>query len=313
MFAPKMKVYRSLNEIPHLPGSVVTIGTFDGLHAGHRAIFEQVIQLAQKTKGESVVLTFEPHPRLVLSPSNDPVFMLQTLDEKLTHLRELGIQHTVVLNFTSELASTHWRDFVKTYLVDALQAQHLVIGYDHHFGKNREGTIQQLREAAPEFGFEVHEIPAFLIHETKVSSTKIRKALLEGNVKEAAQLLGYPYVLKSTVIEGRKLGRTIGFPTANLAMPEGNKLVPANGVYAVHVVVNNQLYKGMLNIGVKPTFGENDRSIEVHIFDFNTEIYGQQIQINFVERLRNEQTFTGIDALVEQLEKDRKAALQVLA
>lgn len=313
MFAAKMKVYRSLSEIPHLPGSVVTIGTFDGLHAGHRAIFEQVIQLAQKSKGESVVLTFEPHPRLILSPSNDPIFVLQTLDEKLTHLRELGIEHAVVLNFTKELASTHWHDFVKTYLVDTLQAQHLVIGYDHHFGKNREGTIQQLRLAAPEFGFEVHEIPAFLIDETKVSSTKIRKALLEGNVKEAAHLLGYPYVLKSTVTEGRKLGRTIGFPTANLAMPDGNKLVPANGVYAVHVVVNNQLHKGMLNIGVRPTFGGNERTIEVHIFDFNSEIYGQQIQINFVERLRNEQTFTGIDALVEQLEKDRKAALQVLA
>lgn len=307
-----MNVYYATQDFEAIDNAVVTIGTFDGVHGGHQKIFKQLNDIAFKNKGQSVAITFEPHPRLVLSSNKAPIFLLQTPEEKLKTLEDAGIQHVLVLPFTLELAHMHWLDFVKEILVNAVKTKHLVIGYDHHFGNNREGNIRQLEAVSAEFGFEVHEIPAYLIDETKVSSTKIRRALLDGDVKQAAHLLGRPYSIQSEVIKGRQIGRTIGFPTANILPPNDHKLIPAIGVYAVKTLVKNQWYNGMANIGTRPTFDGQTINIEVHLFDFIDDIYGQQIQINFVERLRNEIKFTGIDALVEQLHHDRTLAMHAL-
>lgn len=310
--ALSMKVYYATKDFKAIDNAVVTIGTFDGVHGGHQKIFKQLNDIVVQNNGQSVVITFEPHPRLVIKSNKEPIYLLQTPAEKLKALEQAGIQHVLILPFTTELANMHWLDFVKEILVNTVKTKHLVIGYDHHFGNNREGNIRQLEGVSSEFGFEVHEIPAFLIDETKVSSTKIRQAIMNGDVKQAAHLLGRPYSIQSEVIKGRQVGRTIGFPTANVMIPSEHKLVPAMGVYAVKTLVKNIWHNGMANVGVRPTFDEQTLSIEVNLFDFNDDIYGQQIQINFVERLRNEIKFTGIDALVEQLHHDRLQAMHEL-
>lgn len=291
---------------------VVTVGTFDGVHIGHRKIIDRINEMASDVGGESVVLTFHPHPRLVLFPDDNDLRLLNSQDEKISLLREAGVQHLVILPFTAEFSRLTATEYVRDILVNGLHVHKLVIGYDHHFGRNRTGGIAELSELASTYGFEVEEIPAQDIDDVKVSSTKIRNALLSGDVKTANTYLGSTYSISGTIVEGNKLGRTIGFPTANIAVPESTKLIPSKGVYAVTIELQNGSYRGMLNIGERPTVADNvGLTIEAHLFDFDSEIYNEPIKVYLLERIRDEMRFDGMEELKEQLKKDRIRVLNV--
>ena len=300
-----MKIYHSINEFTSTKKTIVTLGTFDGVHIGHNAILDTICRAAQHENLESVILTFFPHPRLVVSNNYD-IKLLNTIEEKSILLEKKGIQNFIIHPFDKVFSELSPREFVTQVLVDKLNIQKIIIGHDHKFGKNRAADFNDLINFGKEFGFEVEEISAQQINEVSVSSTKIRNSLLEGNISLANEYLGYPYILSGNVIKGNQLGRTIGFPTANIEIPEDYKLIPKNGVYVVTVNVNNQLVLGMMNIGVKPTLGENKLSIEVYLLDFDTDIYNQKIQVNVLERLRDEQKFESFEALKTQLEVDKQ-------
>ncbi|MES2865111.1 MAG: bifunctional riboflavin kinase/FAD synthetase [Bacteroidota bacterium] len=300
-----MKIYHSFNEFVTSKKTVVTLGTFDGVHIGHNAILDKICKAAQKENLESVILTFFPHPRLIVSDNYD-IKLLNTMEEKSTLLQKKGIQNFIIHPFDKTFSELSPREFVAQVLVEKLNIQKIIIGHDHKFGKNRAADFNDLINFGKEFGFEVEEISAQQINEVSVSSTKIRNSLLEGNISLANDYLGYPYILSGNVVKGNQLGRTIGFPTANIEIPEEYKLIPKNGVYVVTANVNNQVVFGMMNIGVKPTLGENKLSIEVHLLNFDSHIYNQKIQVNVLERLRDEQKFESFNALKSQLELDRK-------
>lgn len=305
-----MKVFRSLESYQQAEKTVATIGTFDGLHNGHRIILDQVISAAKDIGGESVLISFHPHPRLVLFPDDNPLRLLQTIDEKIDKLEEIGVDRLLLVPFTKEFSRLTSQQFIENVLVDVVGIDQIIIGYDHHFGKGRTGGLDDLREGGAVHGFSVEEIPAVAINDAKISSTKIRNALLEGDLSTAESYLGYPYGFGGTVVEGEKLGRKLGFPTANIK-PEGQlKLIPANGVYFVKVSVDGREFFGMMNIGNKPTAGEFKRTLEVHLLDFDEDIYGKQIQISFRDKLREEKKFPSLEALKEQLGKDREACLE---
>lgn len=307
-----MKIYRQLDEIVELKNPVVTIGTFDGVHIGHRKILESLIKSAQEINGLSMVMTFDPHPRHVLQP-NRKVTLLTLLEEKIELLKNVGIDAIFIQHFDLNFSSLTSNEFVENILVKGLGVKKLVIGYDHHFGKNRNGSLADLQMLGKINGFEVEEIPAQDVDHVVVSSTKIRNAIEEGAVEKANEFLGYAYAITSKVIEGRKLGRTIGFPTANLALPTEMKLIPLSGVYAVKVTAEHNTYKGMLNIGFKPTIAENQvLSAEVHILDFNQQIYGKTIKIEFIRRIRSEMKFENFDKLAEQLQEDKRTVSNIL-
>ncbi len=296
--------YQHLQE-PFPVNPVVTVGTFDGVHLGHQTILARLRETAQRLKGETVVITFDPHPRAVLRPVDDSLHILQTVPEKAERLEALGIDHLLILQFTKEFAALSYNEFVEQVLVQTVGTRHLIVGYDHQFGRNREGSFANLRQLGQLFNFNVEEIPAHEIDEVTISSTRIRNALLSGEVSHAAAYLGYPYNLTTNVVEGNQLGRTIGFPTANLEIPGDRKLIPANGVYAVTVRHQKNVYAGMLNIGFRPTVSNmQQRVAEVHLLNFNGNLYGQVLQVEFVERIRNEQKFESLEALVEQLHRD---------
>lgn len=307
-----MRVYRSLNELPVIKNAIVTQGTFDGVHAAHRVIINRVKELAQQRNGETVLMTFDPHPRLVLFPDDHGLKLLQTLDEKISALEKEGIDHLLVIPFTKEFSELTSLQFISDVLVSKIGTKVLVIGYDHRFGKNREGAFDHLKTSSSKYGFEVEEIPEQDVEEVAISSTRIRKALEIGDVVTASKYLGKFYSITGEVKQGKQLGRTIGYPTANIKIEDPNKLIPADGVYAVKVVFNNQTYRGMLNAGYRPTVDGITHSIEVHIFDFNENIYNQRIEILYVDKLREEMKFGGLDALKNQLEKDKLHAIAVL-
>ncbi|MCB0700255.1 MAG: bifunctional riboflavin kinase/FAD synthetase [Chitinophagales bacterium] len=308
-----MAIFNSTDGLPNFNKAVLTIGTFDGVHLGHRTILEEVVKHATETGGESILITFEPHPRKLLFPDK-PIEILTPLNEKLEQITAIGIQHVVVVPFTHEFASQSAAEYVRDFLVAKFHPASIVIGYDHHFGADRKGNIQLLNELKDEYGFEVVEINAQLIENAAVSSTKIRNAVKSGDVAFAANMLNRHYSLKGTVIEGAKLGNTIGYPTANIKPLNAEQIIPGKGVYAVKVNVEGQTHTGMLNIGVKPTVSEgNALSIEVNIFDFSENIYGKEIEVSFVARIRDEQMFEGVDALKQQLGKDKADALIILA
>ncbi len=305
-----MKVYFSLEDFTPLNNAVVTTGTFDGVHLGHKKILNQLNRVAQQSGGESVLLTFNPHPRLVLQPDAD-LRMINSQAEKIELLKKTGLNHLIIHPFTKEFSRTSSLDFVRNILVNSIGAKKLVIGYDHHFGRNREGSFEHLKEFGPVYGFEVEEIPAKDVENTTVSSTKIRRALLNGQLKTASEYLGYTFLLNGLVVEGEKIGQSIGFPTANILLKDPHKIIPADGVYAVEVsfpAQPNQHFKGMCNIGNRPTFNGRFKTIEVHIFDFNKNIYGQQITLSFKQHLRSEIKFENAEALVQQLHKDAQQA-----
>lgn len=302
-----MKVFNDFEAISNVKNPVLTIGTFDGVHLGHQKIIDQLNREAEKIGGESVLFTFYPHPRMVIYPETHGLKLLQTQEEKLDKLERMGLKNVILFPFTFEFSRLTALEFVRDYLVNKLHVRKMVIGYDHQFGKNREGSLEFLQQICETYDFEVIEIPAHDIDDVNVSSTKIRESILVGNVERAAEFLGEPYSLSGEVVKGKALGRTIGFPTANIKVKNTEKLVPSNGVYAVTVSFDNRSYLGMMNVGVRPTVsGENDLSLEVNILDFDEDLYNKTLYVNFHARLRDEQRFDGVEELVEQLKKDEK-------
>ncbi|MES2798817.1 MAG: bifunctional riboflavin kinase/FAD synthetase [Bacteroidota bacterium] len=301
-----MRIFDGFDGVEQIKNAVLTIGTFDGVHIGHQRIIEQLNVEAKKNGGESVLFTFFPHPKMVLFPDSHQLKLLQTQDEKLEKLAQFGLQNTLVFPFTKEFSRMTATEFVRDFLVNKLNVKKLIIGYDHQFGKNREGNIEFLKEVAPIYGFELIEIPAQEIDEVNVSSTKVRRALMEGDVETAASYLGSAYQLNGIVVKGKQLGRTIGFPTANIDLQSDLKLVPAKGVYAVQVKLEDgMIYHGMMNIGERPTVDNSHKvSIEVHVFDFKADIYKQTISVQLLRRIRDEQKFDSIELLTKQLQED---------
>ncbi|WP_285010766.1 bifunctional riboflavin kinase/FAD synthetase [Pedobacter faecalis] len=304
-----MKIYHQLSEFNKLSNAVVTIGTFDGVHYGHQKIVKQLCDKAKALRAESVILTFFPHPRLIIDPENQDLKMINTIQEKANILETLGVDHLIIIPFTRDFSNLSPEDYIRNILVDTIGVKHLIVGYDHRFGKDRQGGMKELEFYADLFGYSIEQIPEQDINDVAVSSTKIRKALLDGDVALAAKYLGYHFSLRGRVIKGDKIGRTIGFPTANIFIEETYKLIPSDGIYAVTVYLNESLFKGMAYIGQRPTINGMTRNIEVNIFDFEKEIYGQEITMNFMEFLRQDEKFTGLEALKLQLEKDKTATL----
>ena len=294
---------------------VVTVGIFDGVHLGHRHILEHLRHEADSSKGESVVVTLWPHPRMVLKQEDNDFRMLNTLDEKIKLLDETGIQHLVILPFTPEFSRLSSCDFIEQVLVRGVGIKQLVVGYNHRFGRDREGDYGKLKTCAEKFGFGISQLKAYQLKDRKISSSEIRNSLTRGAVSEAIHLLGRPYALSGTVIGGSRLGTSIGFPTANITPDEKHKLLPADGVYAVEAELKNQIYKGMMNMGSRPTVNDDPdrKTIEVHLIDFEDNIYSERIIIRFIERLRDEQRFDSIEALKEQLVADREKTRLVFA
>ena len=308
-----MKVYSSIEEFKNVERPIVTTGTFDGVHFGHRKIIDRLKKVAQNCDGETVVLTFSPHPRMVLFPDDQDLKLLNTIEEKKHLLEKAGVQHLIIQSFTKEFSRISSINFVRDILVNKLNTHKLVIGYNHHFGRNREGSFEHLQEFSPIYGFEVEEIPIQLLDNVGVSSTKIRKALFHGDVKTAADYLGYQYQIAGTVVKGNAIGRTIEFPTANLKLDNVKKNIPADGVYAVWVTVDNTIHRGMMNIGIKPTINNFTRTLEAHLLDFDEDIYGKRIIIQFVKRVRDEIAFQKLSELKKQLEIDRALTLNILS
>ena len=308
-----MKVYHSISDFQNVSRPILTTGTFDGVHFGHKIIIDRLKEIAKNQNGETVLLTFSPHPRMVLFPDDHNLQLINTLDEKIKLLEQAGIEHLIIHPFTKAFSRTTSMQFVRDIIVNELNTHKLVIGYNHHFGRNREGSFEHLKEYAPLYGFEVEEISAQLIDDVSISSTKIRNSLLSGDVSKAADYLGYNYPLKGQVIEGQQIGRTLGFPTANLKVLDGSKLIPKDGVYAVHVEVKRQTFKAMMNIGNNPSLISKKHSLEVHIFDFDSDIYDEQIEVRFIKRIREEISFDNLDALKIQLEQDEYTAKAILS
>jgi riboflavin kinase / FMN adenylyltransferase len=307
-----MEVIRDVSSFPRLSYAVVTSGTFDGVHIGHQKILKRVIKRAKQNNGQSVVITFWPHPRLVLFPEDNKLKLLSTIDERIEQLRSFGIDYLLIIPFTKEFSRTSSRSFITDILVKAINTKLLVIGYDHRFGKNREGSFEHLKARSQQYGFEVEEIPRQDIDDVGVSSTKIRRALECGDVETAHNYLGRYYTITSKVVEGDKIGRSIGFPTANLALPEPHKLIPVNGVYAVWVNIGAERFPGMMNIGFRPTVDGKELRLEVNVFNFERDIYGSTITIEFVEHLRNERLFNSLEDLKIQLSEDKLSAERIL-
>ena len=299
-----MKVYKHLSEFKPINNAVVTTGTFDGVHIGHQKIIHRVKEIAHQIAGQSVIITFHPHPRLVLFPEDNHLKMLNTLPEKIKLLEASGIAHLIIIPFTKEFSRLSSVDFIQQILVDQIGTKKLVIGYDHHFGKNREGSFEHLKHYGPSYGFEVEEIPKQDINDVGVSSTKIRTALAQNQIVIANQYLGYPYAIEGVVVKGDQIGRSIGFPTANIQIQESHKLIPADGIYAVHMLWQSQTYKGMLYIGDRPTVQGSKKVIEVNIFEFDQEIYDEQIQVKLIQYIRADQKFDSLDALKLAIQQD---------
>lgn len=310
----KVKLHTDLKEFNSI-NPVVTIGTFDGVHLGHQKVIQRLREIAKKHKGETVIFTFYPHPRLVTSPNETNLRLLTTLNEKIKLFENFGIDHLIVYPFNKDFSDLTYIEFVKQILVDKMKTHCLVVGYDHKFGKNREGGFEYLKKCATQFNFKIEKLNALFVDSENVSSTKIREALQNGDIKLAKHYLGYNFTLHGIVVPGKQLGRKLGFPTANIEASDKHKIIPGYGVYAVNVILNKSEYKGMLNIGTRPTFNKNadNRSIEVNIFDFSDNIYGQEVTLVFIDKIRNEQKFDGIEMLVEQLKQDKETALKILS
>lgn len=307
-----MKVFTDIHDCK-INNPVVTLGSFDGVHKGHLKVLSRLKEIAQATGGESVILTFSPHPRQVLYPNEENIELLSTKDEKIALLEQAGVDNIIFYPFTKDFSKLSYSDFVKDILIGELGMKFLVVGYDHRFGSNREGDFSQLSELSKDFGFAIEKEEAFNLHDVNISSTKIRNALSIGDVKVAREYLGYNYCLEGNVIDGQKLGRKIGFPTANIDILDTDKLIPASGVYSVLVEVDGQEYKGMLNMGMRPTVSKaSNFNIEVNIFSFHKEIYGERVKVSFVDRIRGERKFDNLEELKAQLAEDKEKSLMIL-
>lgn len=307
-----MKIYHGIDDFTRLDYAVVTSGTFDGVHVGHQKILDRLREIASRNNGETVVITFWPHPRLVLHPEDDTLKLLNTFEEKAELLKEQGIQHLIRIPFTKEFSQYTSEEFIQKILVETIGTRKLVIGYDHRFGHNREGSFEQLKINAPRYGFEVEEIPRQDVDHVGVSSSKIRKALEEGDIDTSTHFLDRPYALTGRVVMGDKLGRLLGYPTANIEIDTKYKLIPADGIYAVTVLHEHTTYKGMLYIGNRPTVNGTKRNIEVNIFDFAKDIYGESLTLYFHKLIRGDAKFSDLEGLKAQLGIDKQDALRIL-
>lgn len=306
-----MKVINSIEGFHSKIKTYVTIGTFDGVHIGHQKIVEKLVLEAKNNSKKSVLLTFFPHPRVVLQ-KNSSIKLINTIEEKINLLEKTGLDYVIVHPFSKEFSEISALQFVKNILVDKLNISKLVIGYDHHFGKNREGNIKQLAKHSHLYNFVVEEIQAQDINNVAVSSTKIRKALLEGQIEVANKYLGYYFSISGVVVKGKQLGSKIGFPTANISIKEDYKLIPKKGVYLVQSTINDKLAYGMMNIGNRPTVSGKKQTIEIHFFNFNKKLYNKKITINFILFIRKEQKFDSVEKLAEQLNKDKEFSLKYI-
>jgi riboflavin kinase/FMN adenylyltransferase len=308
-----MEVHYNTDLLPFFRNAVLTIGTFDGVHTGHRRVIEQMRRRSAEINGETVIITFDPHPRTVVNV-NSPIRMINTMSEKIELFSSLGLDHLVIIPFTEKFAKISAEDYIGQFLVRHFQPHTLIIGYDHRFGNGRTGNYELLKEQADVYKYELLEIPAHLLNSISVSSTRIREYITSGEIDAANALLGYDYFFSGLVIEGNKLGRTIGYPTANLSIGDSNKLIPGDGVYAVEIIVPGEMdkvHKGMMNIGYRPTVDGTKKVIEVNIFNFNRQIYGDIIRVIVRKFLRQELKFNGLDELKAQLGRDKKNAEQV--
>jgi len=310
-----MTVYTDIQNLPIFNNAVITIGTFDGVHFGHQQILSLMKSAAKQVNGETVIITFHPHPRKIIGANKAPIYLLNTLDEKINLLEKYRIDHLVIIPFTEKFAQQSAEDYIADFLVNTFHPHTIIIGHDHRFGKDRIGDFQLLEDKAFEFGYQVKEIPGYMLNDVTISSTKIREALLNGDIEKAHDLLSYDYYFTGKIVKGNQLGRTIGYPTANIQMMDENKLIPCNGVYSV--LVSNENLKinqlgGMMNIGYRPTVDGNERTIEVNLFNFDQSIYDETLTITLKKYLRSEEKFSGINKLKIQLEKDKQAALNSL-
>jgi riboflavin kinase/FMN adenylyltransferase len=305
-----MEIFWGLDKFKKLDNAVVTMGTFDGIHLGHQEIIKDIVQSAKINNAKSVVITFDPHPRKVLQP-NTPIELIQSLEEKIIVLQTTGIDYLIIIPFNIAFSQLSSLEFIEKILVEKIGCKKLVIGYDHHFGKNREGSFEYLKNNCGLYGFEVKEISAKKIDETKISSTAIRKYINEGNIEKVNQLLNYTYFISGKIIDGEKIGRTIGFPTANIAI-HPDKLIPKIGVYLAKIEVDNKSFFGMLNIGIKPTFGKHVLGVEMHIFDFNEDIYNKTVKLLLYQRIRDEIAFNNVNELIDQLQKDKTICQNIM-
>jgi riboflavin kinase/FMN adenylyltransferase len=306
-----MRIFRQISEFKSHCNPVATVGVFDGVHRGHLEIISRLSAVARQKNCESVIITFEPHPRLVL-PHNAEIKLLQTLDEKLRRFELAGVDAVLVVPFDSEFARITPRDFIKNILVDQMKVSHVITGYDHFFGQNRQGDIDLLTEMGQQYDFTVDELPMVTVGSSAVSSSSVRRALLDGDVMLASSLLGYTYEVTGEVVTGNKIGRNIGYPTANLKPNSKHKLIPGQGVYATLVKINDDVFKAMTNIGYRPTIDADHLTIEANIFDFNQNIYGKEITLSFIDRIRNEKRFASLGDLQLQLASDKIDAEKML-
>ncbi|MEJ7822705.1 MAG: bifunctional riboflavin kinase/FAD synthetase [Chitinophagaceae bacterium] len=319
-----MQVHRDINNLPFFKNAVITIGTYDGVHTGHLQILQQIKEEAEKINGESVIITFDPHPRMVITQDKSEIRLLNTLEEKIALLEENGIDHLAIVPFTKAFSEQTAEKYILDFLVDKFHPHTIVIGYDHHFGNERKGNYKLLENYAEEFNFQVKEIPKHVLNEVTISSTKIRDAILNSDIETANKYLGYDYFFEGKVVEGDKIGRTIGYPTANLEITDNNKLTPGNGIYAVTVMVDGEglrvngqrifgkqeLMKGMMSIGTRPTVSKSKRTIEVNIFEFDKDIYGQVVRVFVKKYLREEKKFSGLEELKDAIAKDKIEAMK---
>jgi riboflavin kinase/FMN adenylyltransferase len=306
-----MKIYRSIEDYDEDKRSVVTIGTFDGIHLGHQEILSRLIKSSKNKDLNSVVLTFFPHPRIILNKYNE-VKMIDTLDEKIIHLNKIGIDSLIIHPFDRNFSLLSANQFIKDFLVDKLKIKHIIIGYDHRFGKGREASVTDLKNYANDYDFTVEEIKAQEIEKITVSSTKIRNSINQGDIKTTEKYLGRYFNLTGKVVKGDGLGKKINYPTANIFIEETYKIIPKDGVYLVETIIKDKLFNGMMNIGHRPTIGTKNKSIEVHLFNFNEDIYGQVISIKMISKIRDEKKFSSIQALKEQLVKDENYCLKLI-
>jgi riboflavin kinase / FMN adenylyltransferase len=308
-----MKVHHDLSSLPTFTNPVITIGTFDGVHFGHRKIIEQLTQQAKTIYGESILISFEPHPRLIINPLDNSLEILSTLSEKINILSELGIDHFVIVPFDAAFANQTALQYISDFLITYFHPHTIIIGYDHQFGKNREGNLQLLQQLQDQYQYQLIEIKKQLIAEIDVSSTIIRKSLQTGNLQKANELLQHAYSLTGTVIHGDKRGRTIGYPTANIAIHNKYKLIPDNGVYVIKAFFQGSSYGGMMNIGTRPTVENTTTiSLEAHLFYFDKMIYDENITVELIQKLRNEIKFNSFDELINAIKTDEKNAKKIL-
>tara|TARA_A100000164_G_scaffold381520_1_gene433564 strand:+ start:681 stop:1607 length:927 start_codon:yes stop_codon:yes gene_type:complete len=306
-----MKIYRNIDDYDQEKGAVVTIGTFDGLHHGHQEILKKVVNSSIEKKLSSVVLTFFPHPRTILNKYNN-IRMIDTLDEKINQLDKIGIDSLIIQPFDKSFSLLTADHYIKDFLVEKLKLKHIIIGYDHRFGKGREASVVDLKSYSKEYNFTVEEIEAKEIETIKISSSKIRNSINEGDLETTKKYLGRNFKLTGKIIKGDGLGKKINYPTANIFVKEKYKIIPKDGVYFIRTLIKNKSYNGMMNIGHRPTIGSNDKSIEVHLFNFNQDIYNKEISIDIILKIRDEKKFSSIEALKQQLKKDENYCLKLI-